>query len=79
MLMRALFYTLRMRSRVQRASGIPCALFTFEGVKFPANLGRNVSRDREAISRRRPGLEPGPIITGVDVSANGSNGITKMR
>jgi len=31
MLMRALFYTLRMRPRVQRASGIPCALFIFEG------------------------------------------------
>jgi hypothetical protein len=40
MLMRALFYTLRMRPRVQRAPGIPCALFIFEGGKSPANLGR---------------------------------------
>ena len=45
--------TLRMRPRVQRASGIPCALFTFEGVKFPANLGRNTPRECEHTSSRR--------------------------
>src|SRR5882672_11256985 len=31
--------TLRMRSRVQRASGIPCALFIFGGERFQHNSG----------------------------------------
>jgi hypothetical protein len=31
---------------VQRASGIPCALFIFRGRKIPVQLGRNASRDR---------------------------------
>ena len=37
------------RPRVQRASGIPCALW-IEGEKFPANLGRNASRECEGVS-----------------------------
>ena len=37
--------TLRMRPRVQRASGIPCALFLEEVAKILANLGRIVPRD----------------------------------
>ena len=40
------FYPLHMRPRVQRASGIPCAL-CLERAKIPANLGRNASRERE--------------------------------
>ena len=36
--------TLRMRSRVQRASGIPCAL-CLEGEEILAKLGRNASRE----------------------------------
>src|SRR4029078_6214354 len=44
------FYPLHMRPRVQRASGIPCALFSIEGEEFPADLGRNASRDRETVS-----------------------------
>jgi hypothetical protein len=36
-----------MRPRVQRASGIPCALFLIEGEEFPAKLGRNASRECE--------------------------------
>src|SRR4029079_15468322 len=47
MLMCALFYPLHMRPRVQRASGIPCALLFEEGVRIPANLGRNAPRECE--------------------------------
>ena len=43
------FYPLRMRPRVQRASGIPCALWIW-GQGFPANLGRNASRECETVS-----------------------------
>jgi hypothetical protein len=39
-----------MRPRVQRASGIPCALFFGEGEEFPAKLGRNAPREREGVS-----------------------------
>ena len=42
--------TLRMRPRVQRASGIPCALFSIEGERNPADLGRNAPREREGVS-----------------------------
>jgi hypothetical protein len=35
---------------VQRASGIPCALFSFEGEEFQANLGRIASRECEPVS-----------------------------
>jgi hypothetical protein len=49
---------LRMRPRVQRASGIPCALLTFEGGKDFENLGRIAPREREGaftvILRREP-------------------------
>src|SRR5258708_38645624 len=45
--------TLHTRPRVQRASGIPCALFIFEGGKFPAKLARNPRRDREFMFSRR--------------------------
>ncbi|WP_212213756.1 hypothetical protein, partial [Bradyrhizobium sp. AUGA SZCCT0274] len=46
-----------------------------EGGKFPAKLGRHASRDREAAfgircnnkHRRRPGLDPGPILRGLSV------------
>jgi hypothetical protein len=38
-----------MRPRVQRASGIPCALFIFEGERFLANLGRIAPREREGV------------------------------
>ena len=48
------------RPRVQRAPGLPCALCFFGANEF-ANLGRNVSRECEVTSGRRPGLEPGPI------------------
>jgi hypothetical protein len=34
---------------VQRASGIPCALFVFGGGKLLANLGRNAPRECEVI------------------------------
>src|SRR6266702_814453 len=37
--------SLRTRSRVQRASGIPCALFLEEVAKILARLGRNVPRE----------------------------------
>jgi hypothetical protein len=39
-----------MRPRVQRASGIPCALCFEGGEEFPANLGRNAPREREVVS-----------------------------
>jgi hypothetical protein len=38
-----------MRPWVQRAPGIPCALFNFEGGTFPAKLARNARRDREGM------------------------------
>jgi hypothetical protein len=44
-------YTLRMRPRVQRASGIPCALcFSERATSYHANLGRNASRERRHTS-----------------------------
>src|ERR1700704_1785999 len=49
MLVRALFYTLRTGPRVQRASGIPCALFLSRAASFPAKLARNARRDREVM------------------------------
>ena len=57
---RTLLYKLHMRSRVQRASGIPCSL-VWEKRHQP--LGRFASRDRETISTssRRT---PGPITPG---------------
>jgi hypothetical protein len=39
-----------MRPRVQRAPGIPCALFIFEGEEFHANLGRDAPRECESVS-----------------------------
>ena len=41
---------MRMRPRVQRASGIPCALWIERAGSFLAKLGRNASRERETIS-----------------------------
>jgi hypothetical protein len=41
---------MRMGPRVQRASGIPCALFSIEGEEFQANFGRNAPREREGVS-----------------------------
>jgi hypothetical protein len=35
---------------VQRAPGIPCALFIFGGEEILANLGRIASREREGVS-----------------------------
>src|SRR5438876_199711 len=49
MLMRALSTNLRMRPRVQRASGIPCALWIGEGDEINANLGRSAPREREGV------------------------------
>jgi hypothetical protein len=43
------FYPLHMRPRVQRASGIPCALCFREGEEFPAKLAQCVRRDREGV------------------------------
>src|SRR5437762_3267984 len=40
---------LHTRSRVQRASDIPCALFFLEGGKLLANLGQIVPREREVM------------------------------
>jgi hypothetical protein len=42
--------TLRMRPRVQRAPGIPCALCLERARKFLAKLGRIASRERETVS-----------------------------
>jgi hypothetical protein len=53
-------YPLHMRPRVQRAPGLPCALFSLGRVLFP-KLGRMTSRECEGIAGRRPGLAPGPI------------------
>src|SRR4029078_3367507 len=50
MLMCALFYPLHMRPRVQRASGIPCALCFREGERFLSQLGRRASRGCETVS-----------------------------
>src|SRR5258708_18172146 len=50
MLVRAYSIPLRTGRRVQRASGIPCALFSIEGEELQTNLGRNASRERETIS-----------------------------
>src|ERR1700712_5619686 len=41
---------LHMRPRVQRAPGIPCALWIGEGEDFPANLGQIVPRKCETVS-----------------------------
>ena len=50
--------TLHTRPRVQRASGIPCALFDFRGgEEIPANLGRIAPREGEfafAVGRLNP-------------------------
>src|ERR1700709_1288318 len=51
--------TLHTRPRVQRASGIPCALWIEEGVKLLAKLGRNASGERETISAVIPGRPEG--------------------
>jgi hypothetical protein len=48
MLVRASILPLRTRPRVQRAPGIPCALF-FEG-ELLASLGRIAPRDRKVMS-----------------------------
>jgi hypothetical protein len=39
---------MHMRPRVQRAPGLPCALF-FLGAELFANLGRRASREREGV------------------------------
>jgi hypothetical protein len=39
-----------MRPRVQRAPGIPCSLFCFEGQTVPAMLGQIMPRERAAVS-----------------------------
>jgi hypothetical protein len=44
------FYPLHMRPRVQRASGIPCALCFREGERFLSQLGRRASRECETVS-----------------------------
>src|SRR5665213_3217346 len=41
-----------MRSRVQRAPGLPCALLFSEGANELVRLGRRASREREIMSRR---------------------------
>jgi hypothetical protein len=65
--------TLRMRSRVQRASGIPCALFFFEGERYLQSSGASC-RENAKLYPRRPGPEPGPITTGADAGSGwGSN------
>ena len=48
------------RPRVQRAPGLPCALY-FSGRNEFAKLGRMLSRECEVTHSRRPGLAPGPI------------------
>src|SRR6476619_7568985 len=48
------FYPLHMRPRVQRASGIPCALFSIEGEELHANLGRNAPREYKTGSPTLP-------------------------
>src|SRR4030081_3127470 len=49
------FYPLHMRPRVQRASGIPCALSFREVAKILVELGRYVPREREHTSIRHSG------------------------
>src|SRR6266404_2919509 len=54
------------RPRVQRAPGIPCALFSFEGEEFES-LGRDASRECEGIfscHRPPPGRPNGRPMTG---------------
>jgi hypothetical protein len=51
MLRRALPLPLRMRPRVQRAPGIPCALRSTEGQRM-SQLGRKVSRECEVMCQR---------------------------
>src|SRR5204863_3121117 len=48
--------TLRMRPRVQRASGIPCALFLWEARKLPAKLGRVAPRERGIVAVSPDGI-----------------------
>src|SRR6185437_7827020 len=52
MLMRALLL-LRMRPRVQRAPGIPCAFWFMEGQAYGKNSGAFVSREGGVTSHRR--------------------------
>src|SRR4051794_30318541 len=52
--------TLRMRPRVQRASGIPCALFISEGERFLPQLGRTAPRERETVLRMYAALKYHP-------------------
>src|ERR1700743_2749034 len=49
---------LHARPRVQRAPGLPCALFLEARSTF-ANLGHMMSRERRRIFSRRPGLRAG--------------------
>jgi len=65
--------TLRMRPRVQRASGIPCALFFFEGERYLQSSGASC-RENAKQYPRRPGPEQGPITTAADAGSGwGSN------
>ena len=47
---RVLCAQLHTRPRVQRAPGLPCALYVFKGANEDANLGRNASRERKVVS-----------------------------
>src|SRR5437879_6555116 len=49
---RVLCAQLHTRPRVQRAPGLPCALF-LKGANEDANLGRNAPRDREGVLDER--------------------------
>ena len=54
---------LRMRPRVQRASGIPCALWIEEGAEILAKLGRNASRECAVILNCHRPVQPGDPVS----------------
>src|SRR6266700_838510 len=76
MLVRALLLPLRMRPRVQRASGIPCALLFSRGRENYLQTSGELRREIAKLFPRRPGLEPGPITTGFGCYAKSSNSVS---
>ena len=68
--------TLHTRPRVQRASGIPCALCMRAG-SFQANLGRNAPRDRDVCVTHS--IVSPPLIARTQYSSDANDKIEKPR
>jgi hypothetical protein len=58
---RVLLCAMHTGPRVQRAPGLPCALY-FEGANEDENLGRNAPRDREVIFGCHPREGGDPVF-----------------